>query len=166
MSDLILKNTKFGNGVFAGRDFNCGEKVMKFGGKIFTFGQLPKPYESVQDHYIQISKKLYMGPSGSFDDFFNHSCNPNSGLKIKGKSVLLVAIKNIRKGEEITYDYSTTMDEDDWELECRCGSKNCRKIIRDFKYLPRNVQNRYIRLGIVPSYILKGIKETNWPHQL
>jgi len=54
-----------------------------------------------------------MGPSGGVDDFFNHSCDPNAGLQIDGQKVWLVAIKNITQGEEITWDYSTTMDEDD-----------------------------------------------------
>ena len=101
-----------------------------------------------------------MGPSGGLNDFLNHLCNPNSGLKIEGKRVTLIAIKNIKKGKEIKWDYSTTMDEDDWELDCKCGSKNCRKRIKDFKYLPKKLRQKYIKLRIVPEYILKDIGET------
>ena len=119
---------------------------------------MPIQYDEVEDHYVQIDKNLYMGPSGGVDDFFNHSCNPNSGLKIEGKRVILVAIKNIKKNKEIMWDYSTTMDEDDWELDCTCGSKNCRKRIRDFKYLPKEIQQKYIKLGIVPKYIMENLK--------
>ena len=77
---------------------------------------------------------------------------------MRKNQAILVAIKNIQKGEEITLDYSTTMDEDDWELDCQCPSKNCRKKIRDFKYVPKEVQRRYIILGIVPKYILEHLK--------
>ena len=92
MANLILKSTRFGKSVFAGNKFKPGEKIMKFGGKIFAYNQLPKPYDSVEDHYLQIGKKSYIGPSGSFDDFINHSCNPNTGLKIKGKGTIICVI--------------------------------------------------------------------------
>ena|SRR3989344_4970515 len=158
MDTLILGQSENGKAVFANKDFKKGEEITEFNGNLFTYEQLPKPYGEVDDHYVQINKNLYMGPSDNLDDFFNHSCNPNSGLKIKGKRVILVAIKDIKKGEDITWDYSTTMDEDDWELDCMCKSKNCRKRIRDFKYLPKEIQQKYIKLGIVPKYILENLK--------
>lgn len=155
MNDLITKRTRNGKGVFTKRNLIKGEKIIKFAGKIFRRNELPSPYDLVDDHYVQIGRNLYMGPSGKLDDFFNHSCNPNSGLRINNKIVWLIAIKNIKKGEEIFWDYSTTMNEDDWELNCKCKSKNCRKKIRDFKYLPKNIKIRYINLGIVPDYAIK-----------
>ncbi|MEK6807756.1 MAG: SET domain-containing protein-lysine N-methyltransferase [Nanoarchaeota archaeon] len=62
----------------------------------------------------------------------NHSCNPNAGIK---DDKLLIAIKNIRKNEQILSDYSTTMDEDYFTMQCECDEPNCRKIVKDFKYL-------------------------------
>ncbi len=102
-----------------------------------------------------------MGPSGWIDDFVNHSCNPNAGLKIENRKATLVSIKNIKTGQEITWDYSTTMDEDDWEIDCTCGSKNCRKRITDFKYLPKEVRRKYVRIGVVPQYILEKSGKIN-----
>lgn len=150
---LIVKNTKNGRGVFANRDFKDGETIFEFHGNFYTYEELPTPYNEVKDHYVQIDENLYMGPSGDLDDFFNHSCEPNSGLKINGKKVFLIAIKDIKKDNEITWDYSTTMDEANWEMDCNCDSKNCRGRIRDFKYLSPNIQKKYLDLGIVPEYI-------------
>lgn len=144
-------------GIFASRNIKKGEEIIRFKGKLFTYQQLPTPYNKVEDHYVQIDKNLYMGPSGDYDDLFNHSCNPNSGLKIKNGKIILIAIKNIKKGEEITWDYSTTMDEDDWEMDCKCCSKKCRGRIRDFKYLSKKIQQKYTKLGIVPKFILNKI---------
>jgi len=96
--DLILGQSKLGKAIFANKDFKKGEEIIEFKGKLFTYEQLPTPYVEVEDHYVQIDKNLYMGPSGNLDDFFNHSCNPNSGLKIEGKRVILIAIKDIKKG--------------------------------------------------------------------
>ena len=158
MNGLFLGKSGNGKGVFAGRGFRKGEAIMEFRGKLFTLRQLPFPYESVEDRYVQIGKYLYMGPSGGIDDFFNHSCSPNAGLVVSGRKAVLIAIKNISKGSEVTWDYSTTMDEDDWELDCRCGSRACRGRVRDFKRLPKRTRESYIRLGIVPKYILKKEK--------
>lgn len=88
---------------------------------------MPKLIKPEYDRYIQVGEDKYLGPSGDFDDFINHSCDPNSGIQIKGKKVVLLAIKDIKQNEEITWDYSTTMDEDDWEMDCQCGCLKCRK---------------------------------------
>lgn len=158
MVGLITKETKNGKSIFSNKKFRKGEEIFEFKGNFFTFDQLPTPYNEVDDHYVQIGEDLYMGPSGGQDDFFNHSCNPNSGLKINNKKVFLVAIKDIKKDEEIVWDYSTTMDEDEFEMNCNCESKNCRKIIRDFKHLPEELKQKYASLGIVPEYNLKYVK--------
>lgn len=68
-------------------------------------------------------------------------------------------MRDIKKDEECTFDYSTTMDEDDWEMDCSCGSKNCRHQIRDFKYLPKKLQEKYIEMGIIPDYIVKIVTQ-------
>ena len=154
-SSLILKKSKNGQGVFANKNFKKGEKIVEFTGKLLAYEEFPKHYIPLEEHCVQIGRNIYLGPSGGIDDFFNHSCAPNSGLLIKGKKAFLIAIKNIKKGNEIAWDYSTTMDEDCWEIKCSCGSKNCRKKIRDFKYLDKKLQQKYIKLGIVPEYLRK-----------
>jgi SET domain-containing protein len=151
---IIIKKSKHGKGVFAARDIKKGEKIQEFTGNIIDYDDFPKDYDPENDHYVQVDKRKYMGPSGNADDIFNHSCDPNAGLRIN-KEVFLVAIKDIKKGDEITWDYSTTRDEDEWEMNCSCGSIICRKKVRDFKYLPREIQLRYKKLGIIPKWILK-----------
>lgn len=81
--------------------------------------------------------------------FVNHSCNPNAGLR----ETTLLALKDIYRDEEITYDYSTTMNEDFWTMRCDCRSPRCRGEVKDFKYLPEHVQERYLALGIVPEWL-------------
>ena len=67
-------------------------------------------------------------------------------------------IREIAPGEQILFDYSTTMDEDNFEFECLCGSPKCRGRIRDFKHLPMVLRRRYNELGIVPRYNLKYVE--------
>jgi hypothetical protein len=153
-SHLKLKETEKGKSVFADKDFAAGEFIIQFSGDIYSKDQYLKLVNPENNHFLQIDNDLFIGPTDTIDDYINHSCNPNCGLKYIGTKVLLFAIKRISKGDEISFDYSTTMDEDFWEMKCCCGEKICRGMIRDFKYLPEAQQQRYISLGIVPDFIL------------
>lgn len=51
-------------------------------------------------------------------------------------------MRDIRKDEEVTFDYSVIIN-DEWTLECRCGSENCRKIIGKFRDLPEPIKEKY-----------------------
>jgi len=158
MKDLIVKKTKTGKGVFTDKAFKKGEVIGKSKGKLYTREQLLKKDSWALDHSLQIGENLYMGPANDVEDFVNHSCNPNSGHKIRGKSAKLVAIKDIKKGDEITFDYSTTMYNSGEEMKCYCGNKKCRKLIKDFNHLPKKIRKKYIDMGIVPKYIIKKLK--------
>jgi len=160
LEELIIVKLDNGRGILANRNFESGEKILEFKGQILRREELPVPYSAVEDHYMQIGERLYLGPSGDKDDLINHSCQPNAGVKIRDKRVFLFSIKAIKKGEEITWDYSTTMDEDEWEMNCNCKSENCRRRIRDFNHLPKDLQQNYISLGIVPEFIIKSLQKT------
>ncbi len=159
ISYLTMKVTAKGKAVFANRHFDAHSFIIEFRGKIYTMEEYKKRLNPNNNHYLQISENLFLGPTRTPDNYINHSCNPNAGIKIIGNSVLLFAIRNIHKGDEITFDYSTTMAEDYWEMNCRCGSKNCRGKIRDFKYLPPALQEKYIRLGVVPEFVLRHSRQ-------
>lgn len=154
-TSLRLAKTPYGRGVFALKDFEPGEIVLEFHGERVEKEMLPFPYEEAEDRYLQIGPSSYIGPSGQIDDYVNHSCSPNTGLSFAGEGVFLKAIEKILTGAEITFDYSTSLDEDEWELRCSCGSPRCRGVVRDFRKLPEEVRNRYRQLGIVPEFLLK-----------
>jgi SET domain-containing protein len=56
--------------------------------------------------------------------FVNHSCQPNCETDEIGGRVYIIAIRNIKAGEELTYDYWLYDGDDD--APCYCGSKKCR----------------------------------------
>lgn len=123
--------------------------MLKFTGPVISFEEtLTKPLEKQGD-------PLQIGPTDYIDTqkpgvFVNHSCAPNAGIK---NNKVLVAINDINKGEEIQFDYSTSMHENCWTLECKCGSTKCRGIVRDFVYLPPVLQKRYLGLNVVQNFI-------------
>lgn len=58
--------------------------------------------------------------------FINHSCEPNCETEEIGGRVWIVASRNIKAGEELTYDYNLYDGEEDDPAPCFCGAKQCR----------------------------------------
>ncbi len=54
---------------------------------------------------------------GTVARFINHSCTPNCYTRVIGETIWIIAARNIRKGEELTYDYST---DGAGSIQCRC----------------------------------------------
>lgn len=145
---FYIAQCTFGKGIFAKKFIKKGEEIFKFTGNLINFKQTLERENNFGDP-LQIGKDLYLNLEEPMR-FINHSCNPNAGIK---NNVVLIAFDDIRKGEEIYFDYSTTMDEDHWVMQCKCGNANCRNIIKDFKYLPAQVKQKYLDLKIVQEFI-------------
>ncbi len=62
---------------------------------------------------------------GNIARFINHSCHPNCYIDIKKGVIWIRAARNIRKGEELTYDYNT---DGDGLIECRCRP-GCQRLL-------------------------------------
>jgi SET domain-containing protein len=115
-------------GMFAKKKIKKNELILVWGGSVLTKKDMAKLPKAVSDHEypLQVYPGIFFGPkrTGDIDqaEMVNHSCDPNAG--IKGQCVL-VARRDIKPGEEITYDYETT-DTEDMNFKCNCGSKICR----------------------------------------
>ncbi len=159
--NLELKDTPSkGKGIFSRITFPTGTTIFEVTGRIVQKDSIPKPYAPEVDNYFQIGATTYIGLSGSYDDFINHSCNPNCWVYIVGTRAFIVALRQINPGDELTFDYSTTSSEttEEWAMPCCCGSFGCRKLISGFDYLDDKRKEEYIRMGIVPTYLIKGNK--------
>lgn len=150
---LAVGHNHLGKAVFALTPFSAGCPIIEFKGPRIHCSKLPDDRPGASDHFMQIGPELYLGPSGDLDDLINHSCDPNAGLKFQHIDIHLVAVRDIAAGEEVTWDYSTTLFETPWVMNCACGSQICRGTIGDFRSLPRSVQCRYRALGVIPSYL-------------
>jgi hypothetical protein len=150
---LLLRHIEpKGRGVFATREFRIGEQVLVFTGKV----QDVSVYSDLT-HALQVGPREFMSASGKLDDYVNHSCCPNTGVRLVEGRVVLIAIRNITVGEEISFDYATTQDGGfDSIQECECGVPNCRKFIGDFNCLPEDVRLNYIKLdAVLPDLVKK-----------
>jgi uncharacterized protein len=114
-----------GRGTHALVDIAAGEVVVAFGGHVVdgeVFGALPALRRSLS---IQVADDLYLvGPEQPDPhDMVNHSCDPNCGIL---GSIILVAIRPIAAGEEVTYDYAMSDGSPYDEFLCTCGTALCR----------------------------------------
>ncbi|HEU4438497.1 MAG TPA: SET domain-containing protein-lysine N-methyltransferase, partial [Methylomirabilota bacterium] len=71
--------------------------------------------------------------------YTNHSCDPN--LALQGQ-IVMVAMRDIAPGEELTIDWATT-DDGDYTLECHCGSPRCRGTVTGKDWTKPELQARY-----------------------
>jgi len=62
----------------------------------------------------------------SIEWYINHSCNGNIGFNENGE---FVAIMDVEKGEELTYDYGLAESNPKFLMKCKCGKSNCRHLI-------------------------------------
>lgn len=117
---------------------------------------------------MQIEERFVLGPADADPedaDFFNHSCDPNSGFS---GQIFLVAMRDIRAGEEVTFDYAMTVSESGGSdmvfcLHCTCGSPLCRRMITEQDWMLPELQERY--RGFFSPYIQDKIAHLNMARQ-
>ena len=153
MSSVVVGRSAIGRGVFAARYFEPGQPILTFGGQVLTkVDMLALGPERAYALQIGAAEFLDLTSPGRY---LNHSCDPNAGMS---DDRVLLALRPIVPGEEIRFDYSTTMREDHWTMECRCGEYLCRRVVLDFHHLPPITQNRYLQLGIVQRFIVDEVR--------
>ncbi len=135
MKLYVRESPQHGKGVFASGPIRKGEPIIVFGGPVLHRSQV-----NFSDYHLQIGEALYLGSSGDADDFINHSCAPNAGFC---DGLTLVAVRDIAIDEEVTWDYSTAIDEEDFGgFPCACGASTCRGMVRSFRHLAPDMQLR------------------------
>ena len=133
-----------GKGLFAQEPIAKGEIVAVKGGYILSKQQWNEIEPELGSAEIQIAEDLFIAPvqkdhrEGSML-YINHSCDPNTAVQ---GQIVLVAMKDIAAREELTHDWATT-DDLDYEMQCACGSTNCRGIITGKDWMRKDLQEKY-----------------------
>ncbi len=118
------------NGLYANCDIKKGTKIIEYKGKIISTkksAEDPKFDNGKAIYLFNINKRLDLDGDFKFNTarLINHSCNPNCEVFGTGLKIWVYAMKNIKKGDELSYDYGFSFDEDYKQFPCRCGSNNC-----------------------------------------
>lgn len=118
-----------GWGVFAAEPINKNKRIIDYAGKKIR----NRDSELREERYLRRGEiwcfrvnRLYSRDAnvgGNVARFINHSCKPNCYSNIFGDIIWIIAGRNIRRGEELTYNYYT---EGEGEIPCKCrpGCKN------------------------------------------
>ena len=149
--ELEVRDTgRYGKGVFVKKNVKKGERLAIFGGDVMFIEELKNLPGELRDHPMQIEERFVLGISRiatepEDTDFFNHSCEPNAGFK---GQIFLVAMGNIKKNEEITFDYAMVLSKSVgsdvvFEMACECGKKNCRKRITEDDWKLPELRKKY-----------------------
>lgn len=132
-----------GTGVYALARIKKGTRVIEYLGDRISHSEADRRYELKGDDdghtflFIASNRTVIdAGVGGNDARFINHSCNPNCETVIEGSRVFIDAVRDIKPGEELGYDYQLTWDSTDDPAElalyaCRCGAKRCRGTMLD-----------------------------------
>ena len=141
-----------GRGLFAAVPIRCGAEILQFAGPRLTLREVrakgPLAANALQ---VGVNQYLDLEEPGRL---INHSCRPNAGIR---SDTRVVAIRDMAPGEEIRFDYSTTIS-DGWTMPCACASPECRKVVGAFQLLPPALQQRYALLEIVQRFIVEEVQ--------
>tara|TARA_B100000401_G_scaffold422201_1_gene349005 strand:+ start:35 stop:523 length:489 start_codon:yes stop_codon:yes gene_type:complete len=121
---------KKGLGLYAAQNIKKGTKIINYIGKIITKKQTEQSqkYDNAKPIYLfNLNNRYDLDGDYSFNTarLINHSCSNNCEYDGKGLKLWVTAIRDIKKGEELTCDYGFGYDEDYKQFPCNCGSKNC-----------------------------------------
>tara|TARA_B100000963_G_C22583189_1_gene651831 strand:- start:129 stop:578 length:450 start_codon:yes stop_codon:yes gene_type:complete len=118
------------NGLYANRDIKKGTRIVEYKGKIISVkrSELDPKFDNGKAIYLfNINKRFDLDGDFKFNTarLINHSCNPNCEVFGVGLKIWVFAMKNIKKGDELSYDYGFSFDKDFKKYPCKCRSKNC-----------------------------------------
>ena len=133
-----------GRGLFAVAPIAAGELVAVKGGHIVTTAVLRSLPELLQNSEIQIADGLHLVAleDAEYEPvmlFINHSCEPNVGF---AGNVVLVAMRDVSPGEELTTDYAL-FDDYDGRMDCHCGASSCRGVVDGRDWQRADLQRKY-----------------------
>ena len=117
-------------GLYATCDIKKGTRIIEYKGKIISVkeSELNPKFDNGKAIYLfNLNKRYDLDGDFKFNiaRLINHSCNPNCEVFGEGLKIWVYAMKNIKKGEEFSYDYGFSFDEDFREYPCKCGFKKC-----------------------------------------
>ena len=127
-----------GRGVFALTHIAKGARIVEYKGRLITDKEADRRYGRIHENsahtmLFSVDGGLVIDATrrGNWARWINHSCAPNCEIEEEGHRVFIEARRDIRRGEEIAYDYNLQISERHTkkakrEHACSCGARRCR----------------------------------------
>lgn len=145
----IKRSRIHSKGVFAGKDIPKGTRIIEYVGEKITKvesdrrsnEQFEKAIQDKNDgavYLFELNKRHDIDGNVPYNTarFINHSCCPNCETDIIRGKIWIIALRGIKKGAELTYNYGYDLN-DYKDHKCNCGAPNCVGYILDEKYWKR-----------------------------
>ncbi len=139
----IRESKLAGKGAFAIRPIKKGERLIEYVGERIPHPVADERYDddSMEEHHtflFTVSSRTVIDAThgGNESRYINHSCDPNCETEIEKGRVYIFALRDIKVGEELAYDYGYERSGDETEKEerqyrCLCGTAKCRGSIME-----------------------------------
>ncbi|CAL8297980.1 unnamed protein product [Lota lota] len=136
----VYRSEIHGRGLFCKRNIEAGEMVIEYAGNVIRAVLTDKR----EKYYDSKGIGCYMFRIDDFDvvdatmhgnaaRFINHSCEPNCHSRVINvdghKHIVILALRKIYRGEELTYDYKFPIEDENSKLHCNCATRRCRRFL-------------------------------------
>jgi SET domain-containing protein len=124
-----------GRGVYATRAIRKGTRIIEYTGKRVSWESVPENLDDPRTFLFGLDNGkdvINAEIGGNESRWINHSCDPNcEAIEDENDRVFIYAMRHIRAGEELSYDYALEIDEpitkqSKKESACHCGASKCR----------------------------------------
>jgi len=127
---IIKKSNIDKRGLYASKNIMKDTKIIEYVGKIISKRKSDESskFDNKRDIYLfNLNNKYDLDGDFKFNTarLINHSCDPNCEVTGIGLRLWISALRNIKKGEELSYDYGFSYDKDYKQFPCKCSKKNC-----------------------------------------
>lgn len=127
MGLIVRSSDVHAAGVFTTAPIKKRSKVVRYTGPQITKEEGDKYYEHRDITYLfAIGNGERVIDGHGIAAFLNHSCDPNCETDEINGEVWILALRNIKAGEELTYDYNLFDGEENDPATCHCKTKHCR----------------------------------------
>jgi uncharacterized protein len=146
----IGKSRIAGKGLFAGQDILKETIITRYSGTKIAKAQSAHALAQGNAYICSLNARYDIDGNTLQNNarYINHSCDPNCVLQTTGRALWVVALRDIREGEELTYQYNYVYDPERYtDFPCFCGAKTCVGYIVDARYWEVITQQNYDLTG-------------------
>lgn len=134
----VRRSGVHGKGVFALQPIAVGSTIIEYKGQVITWTEALRrhPHDPADPNHtfffhLDDDHVIDAGVGGNAARWINHACDPNCEADEVDGRVFIKALRRVRPGEELFYDYGLVIDERytpklKREYACRCGARDCR----------------------------------------
>ena len=151
---IVTPQKGLGLAAFAKQNIAAGTRIAVFTGETYLSDTALGLPSIMRDHAIQVGPREFVFGYKGLAHCLCHSCNPNCGIR---NLTEIFAVRDIAKGEQLTWDYRCS-ENSNWILEkCLCGADRCTGTVANFDSLSPDMKSEYLSKSMVSEWIVSTL---------